>query len=189
MAASREIEELLPAYLNGTLGQADRERVRQALAADPALDDELRYLQELKERLRHCEPGRSPGELGWRRLHRKIAAQASGRRPQPWRLAAAAAVLVIVAQGVLLWRLPGEPTYEMLGGSNDAEIQLRFAADARAGDIAELLAAEDLEIVSGPGAAGLYRLRTGEPATPDELDALVERLARNDRLVAFVARE
>lgn len=190
METGRDIEELLPAYVNGTLAPIDRERVERALAADPLLRQELHFTNLLAERVRQREVGHSPGALGWQRLRREIAGETTKTKQPSWPLAvAAAAVLVALVQGALLWQSPGQQTYEMLGSETGAQIQLRFVADARAADIGKLLAAEQLEIVSGPGAAGIYRLRLLQPATPGMLDELVARLAREDRIVAFVARE
>lgn len=193
MLSRREIEELLPAYVNGTLAQPDRDAVERALADDAALQEELRFLEALQGELKARAAGPTPGSLGWHRLRRRIAETpaAPPERRHWWRQAAAvAAAVLILAQGGLLWQAyDGDAGYEMLGGASDAQLQVRFVPDATAREIAGLLAAEDLEIVSGPGAAGVYRLRTVTSATPAEIDALAVRLARHDTVVAFVARE
>jgi anti-sigma factor RsiW len=193
MPSRREIEELLPAYVNGSLTEPDRDVVERALADDPALQDELRFLEMLQDGLKARAAGPTPGGLGWHRLRRRIAGT-SAAPPEGrhwWRQAAAvAAAVIILAQGGLLWQAYDEDAgYEMLAGESEAQLQVRFVPDASARQIAALLISEDLEIVSGPGAAGVYRLRTATSATPAEIDALVDRLAEHDAIVAFVARE
>jgi anti-sigma factor RsiW len=193
MPSRREIEELLPAYVNGSLTEPDRDVVERALADDPALQDELRFLEMLQDGLKARAAGPTPEGLGWHRLRRRIAGT-SAAPPEGrhwWRQAAAvAAAVIILAQGGLLWQAYDEDAgYEMLAGESEAQLQVRFVPDASARQIAALLISEDLEIVSGPGAAGVYRLRTATSATPAEIDALVDRLAEHDAIVAFVARE
>lgn len=193
MPSRREIEELLPGYVNGSLTEPERDAVERALADDAELQDELRFLEGLQGELQARAAVPTPGSLGWHRLRRRIAevSAAPPERHHGWRQAAAvAAAVLILAQGGLLWQAyHDDARYEMLGGESEARLQVRFVPDASAGEIAELLAAEELEIVSGPGAAGIYRLRTAESATPAEIDALVDRLAQHDAVVAFVARE
>ena len=194
MSSRREIEELLPAYVNGSLAGPERETVERALADDPALQDELRFLEALQEEVQAGTPQSTPGELGWQRLRRRIAETSAahrGRRHGWWQAAAAAAAVVILVQGGLLWQAydSGGAGYELLGGESAAQLQVRFAPRATAREIAALLTAEDLEIVSGPGAAGVYRLRSAGTATPAELDELARRLASEETVVEFVARE
>lgn len=190
MTTEREIEELLPAYVNGTATAEERAAVERALAEEPALVEEKRFLESLGERLGQ-QAANSPGEMGWHRLRRDIRQPAPVRTPRTgwWRQAvAAAAAIVIVVQGGLLWQT-GEDAggYQPLGSEVRAELQLRFVPSASAAEIAALLAAENLEIVSGPGAAGIYRLDVVDDDA--DVDALVERLAGHDDVVAFVARE
>ena len=194
MSSRREIEELLPAYVNGSLAVPDREIVERALADDPDLRDELRFLESLQDALSARATDPTPGELGWHRLRRGIAGTSAappGRRHWWRQAAAAAAAVIILVQGGLLWQAydGGGAGYELLGGESDAQLQVRFAPQATVRDIEALLTAEDLEIVSGPGAAGIYRLRTAGTATPAELDELASRLAGREAVVEFVARE
>lgn len=188
MTTDRDIEELLPAYVNGTATPEERAAVERALADDPALADEKRFLEALQERL-GARAARSPGELGWQRLRRDLRNEAPTAKRGPWRQAlAAAAAVVILVQGGLLWQAVGErPEYRPLGSAARADLQVRFAPQATAAEIEAVLAEENLEIVSGPGAAGVYRLDAVDEDA--DLDALLARLANRDAVIAFVARE
>ncbi|MDN5939957.1 MAG: hypothetical protein L0H83_15025 [Salinisphaera sp.] len=195
MIARREAEELLPAHVNGSLDPATARALDEVLAEDPDLAAEARFLSALREELQ-ADDASTPGAMGWQRLRRSIAAegrpQASAAAPTGWwRAAAVAAVAVIAIQGVLLLRVyqPPTPGYIPLAGEARGQIQLRFAPDATAAQIQRLLAENDLVIISGPGASGVYRLRLGGDADAAEVDAMVAYLARRDGVVAFVARE
>jgi anti-sigma factor RsiW len=62
------VEELLPAYVTGELDEADRERVRAALAASPALREELARYEGLLLLLTiaAAEDLQAPGDLSTR---------------------------------------------------------------------------------------------------------------------------
>lgn len=194
MSERREIEELLPAYVNGTLAPEQARRVETALRQDPALADECRFLETLRDGLRD-DAETTPGEMGWQRLRRSIERERAASPAPPrrtfWRPAAVAAAVVIVAQAALLWRAyePAGPGYVPLAAERAGQIQVRFAPDASAAQINDLLADAGLEIVSGPGASGVYRLRLAEPADAAAVDAAIARLAERDAVIAHVARE
>lgn len=194
MSERRDIEELLPAYVNGTLDAERAHRVETALHEDPGLAEEHRFLTSLRDELRR-DPGRTPGELGWQRLRRGIererAASPAPRRQRFRRPAAVAAAVVIMIQAVLLWRAydPAGPAYEPFEAGRAGQIQVRFEPQATAKQIHALLAGADLEIVSGPGASGVYRLRLTRDADDAAIEAAIERLAERDAVVAHVARE
>ncbi len=89
--------ELLSAFLDGELEEAERQRLEQRLANDAALVDALDELRAVRNTLRSVKPERarrnytlSPG-----------TAASAGRRPPGWfsplRLASAAATLVMLA--------------------------------------------------------------------------------------------
>lgn len=189
MSPRRDIEELLPACVNGTASAEQRAAVERSRCEDPAIDLELRFLDRLGEQLR-SSAGPSPGELGWQRLRRSIE-QGERKHGNPWwpPLAAAAAALVILVQGGMLWQLRDDAAdgYAPLGVDSAADVQIRFAPAAAAADIATLLRAENLAIVSGPSAAGLYRIDAIDEGA--DLDALVGRLSGRNDIVAFAARE
>ena len=62
----REMEDLLPFYVNGTLQADERTRVEAALSEDDGLRTELQFLQSLRSSVKHNAEAqaRSSGELG-----------------------------------------------------------------------------------------------------------------------------
>jgi anti-sigma factor RsiW len=188
-----EIEQLLPGYVSGSLGPGESAAVEQALAADAELRNELRFLQALRDRLLADSRGATVGRMGWHHLQRSLhAAKASPARPRSQWLAAAglAAAALIVVQSGLLWQAyASRDSYRPLASQQGADLQVRFVAGASAAQISGLLAAERLEIVSGPGAAGVYRLRLTDPAERVEVERMALRLAQYDAVIAFVVRE
>lgn len=189
----RELEELLPAYVNGSLDAATASAVATAVAEDPALADEVRFLAALRDHLQAADTGTAPGAMGWQRLRRSL-----DRQPQTmawsrlWRPAAAvAAALVIAIQAGLLWQAqaPTEPAYVPLAAATAGQIQIRFAPTATAAEIRNLLAAVGLDIVSGPGAAGVYRLRLVGDAGEADITAAITYLRDHGAIVAHVARQ
>lgn len=186
----RAIEELLPAYVNGTLTAADAETVAAALEKDPALAQEQRFLHALRDELQRPDNAAAPGDMGWHRLRRGIAAERRAPPQQRWRLAVGvAAAAVIAVQAGLLWRAysPTEPGYIPLSAEAQGQIQVRFTAAATAAEIERLLSANNLVIVAGPSAAGVYRLRLIRGAAG--LDAVIEALAARESVIAHAARE
>lgn len=193
MSNRPELEELLPAYVNGTLDTASRDKVAAAIAQDAELADEVRFLTALRDRIQTDDANTAPGEMGWQRLRRSLPQQ---RQPGPWSqllrpVAAVAAAVVITVQAGLLWQAysPTEPAYIPLAVETRGQIQVRFAPTATAAQMHELLADGGIEIVSGPGASGVYRLRLrGEPDQA-EIGAAIAYLDAHDNIVTFVARQ
>ena len=193
MDARDEIEALLPAYAAGRLSADETERVERALREDPTLEDELRFVEALAEGVRRSAATPTPGDIGLQRLRRSLSTEAKPQRQAFawWPQVAVAALVVVALQGALLWQVttPFEEPYEPLAGDAPGLIQVRFAPDAELGVIEGMLREEGLEIVSGPGAAGVYRLRPTDDAADRDPAALVERLRARSALVTFAARQ
>lgn len=63
-----------------------------------------------------------------------------------------------------------------------------FVADADVDAVTGFLAANDLTIVDGPRAGGIYRLRIAGPRLPEaEAEAVIARLRGESAIVAFIA--
>jgi len=189
----REVDELLPWYVNGTLSDDERERVRRYLGGNEQGSSDVEMLQGVREAVK-VRQFDSPGELGRHRLKAAIEKESRGRRsggPSSgwWRPAMAAAVLVIAVQSVLLissWQ--SDDAFKPAGVAPERPaIQLRFQPGATEGEIRGLLSRLDVEIVSGPGSVGVYRVApVGSDANIEEL---VARLRAAPGIVSFAEVE
>lgn len=184
----REIEELLPFYVNGSLGDAERARVEAALEEDEALRLEVEFLQRMRGSVKEGAQDAGVGALGERRLLRSIRRERrrDGLRRAVRPALALAAGLALVAQSLVIANLMGEERGLDTLGAGGAHLQVRFVPEAREGDLRELLLDEGLVIVEGPSALGLYHLRLEEP---EELDRALEALRAREDLIEHVAKE
>lgn len=207
-----EVELLLPWYEEGRLDEMDMRRVEAALAADPALQDQLALIRE--ERLTVIETNEASGAPRAGALDRLMASieAESGpeRAPSPgqgWlsrllgapvppglQWAGAAAAVLIVLQAAALGYLASTDMnsgarYETASGPAGAPAEgsyahVRFADQATAAQIAEFLADMDMDIVDGPKPGGVYILRISERVLSEgERDALLKKLADNQMLI------
>lgn len=193
MSASEHPDELLPWYANGSLKPQERAQVEHHLQACARCRAQVEFLAAVRRQIQ-SEPLQAPDELGLRRLLRTVRAQADRRRSW-WRPALAAAVLVILAQTALLVSLwPGSESRITPLGAPPGEgvlIQVQFAPQATEAQIRALLGEIRGEIVAGPGALGVYRIRVEgvDASGSEEVESIVARLRRQDDLVLHVARE
>lgn len=171
----REIEELLPFYLNGSLSGDEHARVEAALAGDKGLRQQLEFLRAVSGAVRSDDPAAAaPGDLGLARLRRDIGQATGGRQPgrSVLRSVAALAAAFILGVGVMaLWpslgRGPEDAIYEQAGGPvAKGALIVAFRPGATAEQISTLLLSVDGAIVDGPSAIGLYRVDL-----PDGADA------------------
>lgn len=173
----REVEQLLPWYVNGTLTGQERERVRRYLQENEHAAVEVEVLRGVRDAVKSEDVG-SPGEFGLRRLKEGIRDTArpeasAGGPSRWWRPAMAAAALVIVVQGALLIDAWQRGDTWVPAGVEPARpiLQLRFDPAATEKEIRGLLNELDIELVSGPSSVGVYR------AAPMGEDADIEKLA------------
>jgi hypothetical protein len=164
----REIEELLPFYLNGSLSGGEHARIEAALKADEGLRQQLEFLSAISGAVQSDGPASAaPGDLGLARLRREI-----GRQPgrSTLRSVAALAAAFVLGVGVMaLWpsldRAPEDATYEQAGGPvAKGALIVAFRPGATAEQISTLLLSVDGAIVDGPSAIGLYRVDLPEGA-------------------------
>ena len=165
----REIEELLPFYLNGSLSGDEHARVEAALKADEGLRQQLEFLSAISGAVQSDGPASAaPGDLGLARLRRDIGRQPPGR--SALRSVAALAAAFILGVGVMaLWpsfdRAPEDATYEQASGPvAKGALIVAFRPGATAEQISTLLLSVDGVIVDGPSAIGLYRVDLPEGA-------------------------
>ena len=209
------IEELLPWHAAGTLDRRDADRVEAALKRDPELArrfemvrDELGATIQLNETLGapsaramtdlfakiDAEPKRAPRGLG---LSARISEFFGGFTPRAMAYASAAAVLAIVLQagviGVMVTKSGGSGgSYETASAPTTAPgvgafTIIRFAPQATMDDITKFMEMNKFNVVAGPTAGGLYKVRVGDASLPSsDLNALVKKL-QSDTVVGFVA--
>lgn len=169
---TKDISELLPFYLNGTLGDAEKAAVERALAADAGLRTELSALRALQSAVRSQDPGRGPGELGLARLKREIGPAA---RPvwmtRGGALAAAFALgAILSAAGMSLLTEEVGGTFRQAGGPvAGPQLVVGFRPEATVAEMSDLLLSQDATIEDGPSALGLYRVTVPEGSDPAQV--------------------
>jgi anti-sigma factor RsiW len=190
--SDRELEELLPAYVNGTLSNEQHAVVEAYLTRHINARAEVIWLRALRRRMQRLPASKPPGELGWQRL--RLSLREAGRvAPGPgwWKPAMAAAALIIAVQAAILVDLrPWEGDFRPLSGpvEEGGLVQVQFHPSASMAEIRELLLQVDGRIVDGPSAVGLYRVRigSGDASAQVVADALSVLHANGD-LVDYAA--
>jgi anti-sigma factor RsiW len=167
---------LLPWYLNGTLADAERERVENWLHAAPERGSELAMWRAVQADARHAPPVPAFDELGWRRLR----AQLPGTRRMPWlQVAAAASVLLIAGLQTAILVREEAGVHRPLSETPRADqwqLQVRFAESATMAGIGALLERHDAQLVAGPSALGLYTLAVSKREPSSSPQALIDAL-------------
>lgn len=185
MSLSR-FDELLPFYVNGTLGDDDRLFVERWLREHPDADVELRWARSLQQQL-HEDVVAVSSEVGLERALQRIRAE----RPQTAPAAAvsplqrardwlaslvplpmrgpvlAGALAVVALQGVVIASLMSErDAWDAVRGAKPSVVaeagpylKVNFKADAREADIRLLLIGVQGSLAAGPGQLGDYYVR------------------------------
>jgi hypothetical protein len=184
--------EQIPFLLNGTLSASDRDALRAAIAAEPALGRELELQRRIREAVNQSAavPLRSSLPQFMNRLaaesqrdvntangnvtslQRKVLPMSAERRHRHgWKIAFALAASLAIIQATMLAPLLKQTGGELepLSGPKTTAIvtpnlQITFKPDATERQIRELLRAQGVELVSGPSALGVYQARAADPA-------------------------
>ncbi len=183
--------ELLPWYVNGTLGDEDRAWVERHLAEHPDARAELSWYESLQSRMQETAPA-VPATIGLAKVMRliqgdrpTIAERISaffgdfGMRPA---MALAGFALVAIQGGVIFNLMvdaqEDESEIRALKATRVEEgpmLKVNFAPDAKEADIRYLLMSVQGHLAGGPGQLGDYYVRV--PAGKEA--AIAEQLKAN----------
>jgi len=195
--------DLLPWLVNGTLDATERDAVERHVRTCIVCHRELKEQRQLKAAVGDQPTIHVSAHLGLAELDRRLDAKPAvgrGMREwggwsaalQPFAYATAAGIALLA---FLLWLTPlpeiGADRYETLAtetGGPAKLIDVVFAQQTTAAEMAALLAEVDGEIVAGPSAVGRYSVRIASGRANDaQLLKIVARLAADSR-VRFVGR-
>lgn len=179
-------DELLPFYVNGTLGAEERTWIESYLREHPPAENELRWLRAVQAMTQE-EAVAASSEVGLERALQRIRAERptpspalpaswvarlrdwlSRLVPQPMlKPALAGALAVIALQAVIIATMVDERddtslirTVPPIGVAEQAAfVKVNFRPDATEADIRMLLIDAQANIASGPGQLGDYYVR------------------------------
>ncbi|MDA5555810.1 hypothetical protein [Shimia sp. MMG029] len=162
-------DEELDTYVRGQASDTLTQAIERDMAVTPALRAEIALLRGIRPALEKEAPVSPPGELGWRRLEAALSDAPQERllqnraTPNHWRVAAIALGIAVIAQGALLLMpkvVQQEARFHTASQADEGfELAVAFEPDAQIATVATLLANAGAQIVDGPSAAGLYRIR------------------------------
>ncbi|HUO86568.1 MAG TPA: zf-HC2 domain-containing protein [Thermoanaerobaculia bacterium] len=197
----QEAWELLPWYVNGTLGSDERQAVEVHLDRCPLCRSELAASRELAFAVRAAEESPQAVELRLERLLDRLEPPATAQSAPPrvaprrrgdhlrpavrWVLALQAAALLVLTLGLgsLLARQPPGPTtggfrtlaaapVEAVTPGHTPTVRAVFSPTASEAELRRLLLAVEARLIDGPSAAGVYTLQLVGEAP----EAALERL-------------
>jgi anti-sigma factor RsiW len=191
--------ELIPWYLNGTLSPEEHARVEAYLEqGGEAAKAELELQRQIQSQASEWHEGSTPGEFGWKRLQRDLQRDTEKKkdpkRGSNWlRPAMAAAIAVIVIQGVLLnslWSPDQTDGLQPLSGTvaETSALQVMFQPEATALQIRKLLQEIGAVVVDGPSASGIYRLSLADDSMVNRKLA-IQKLHAAKGVIEHVAEE
>lgn len=202
-----DVSQLLPWHVNRTLDEKQSARLDAALEDDPDLASEHLWLQSLRRTLREDTPARSD-DTGLDELLARVRAERTNtlkpfpsaapapRRPAWLPRGYALAASVILAQAALIGVLVMErDEYALLSflaplaskqtATPGVVLQVVFREQASEAAIRAALRDARGEIVGGPGALGVYRIKIAAPGA----DAALARLRGNGEVVENAVKE
>ena len=213
---NEELELLLPWYVNGTLDEASRKKIDEALALDENLRRSLQLAREDQQAAFESNEAITPPPAAT--LERIMAAAAASGRARrhslklslaeafrgfvvslsPRALAAVAAVLAVVIAlqtvtiSVMGLKGPGvELASVEPGGQSEATARLivGFAPGATVEQVTTLLDSLGLRIVQGPTGGGLYVVEVAvSEATGPEGEKVLQQLQGKRDMIIFSAK-
>ncbi len=181
------------AYVAGTLSEAERQHFEQKMTVEPDCRQAVRQTRALKRLLSEYYTEKRPSASSWDRvaaaMDRDDAHPSPGRGWTAW-LGGVAVAGLLAVQLVLIHEQvrPVQTLYQPMGAEATTRpvFQVRFNPQATQGEVTRLLQRLDLEVVGGPGAAGLYRLAPPATLPADRLVRLKHALSRSALVVEVV---
>jgi len=180
-------DELIQAYVTGTLDPGAAAQIDEAAKTDPELAAELAIWRSARAVQADAVAKAGASEFGWARIERAIQTGEVRRnandnpvekpfwsRPMfaPWQAAAAAVFALIGWQAVVSPMIGtagegGDATYTLAGEvtGQDFAFRVAFIDNARASDIESALRGVEARIVDGPSAIGFYTIAFDDPET------------------------
>jgi anti-sigma factor RsiW len=213
-----EIEALLPWFVTGKLAEAERARIERYLAAHPDVARQVALArEESAETIAGAESFGVPSRTSFDRLMAQIGQDERARaglmqrftpyleriadwiggfsRVQLGGLAVAAALLLAVQAVTVTYLMTGGGvTYQTASGPSDIAPErgtfalVSFKPTATVQEITAMLAELGAQVVDGPKAGGLWRVRlAAEPLPVADAQARIETLRAKSTVVGFVS--
>lgn len=206
-ALHREIWNLLPWHVNGTLSERQASRVEKHLAECAECRSEHTSQRALQQHLREEDSVVQTPHASLRKLMARIeqddqapaAVRGSGQSQRiRWLVAAVVvqAVGLIALSGVMTWKLQSirsEPRYATVSAAgapttNALAARVVFSASMATGDLGNVLRGMKAQVVAGPSEAGVYTLAFPDTMSEQDVAAAVAKLrARADVRFAEIA--
>lgn len=187
----RQVWDALPWILNGSASEDEQRSVQKHLRGCADCRDALAFEQRVHDALTHREELLGKAEAGWQRLSNRIdGGSGSGRRLSAGTVnhwLAAAVVVEALALGVLVnssWlnraeRVPAGD-YRTLSQpgpvARPATIRVVLTPDMTLGQFRALLSNAHLQVVAGPGNAGVWSLAPTEDVDTFAAEASLREL-------------
>ena len=196
---SKEIEELLPFYVNETLQDAERLQVEEALKGNAELQEEVALLERLRAEMQGMSADISPGELGLKRLQQSLSTEQKQTAEAPtsandnvmgwgWKAAAVAACMLLAIQTFVFapnWSGDNADLTAAGGGAisvpHGVLYSVTFSPNAKEEDMRALLLSAGARIIDGPSAIGVYRL-----AAPGKSDEILKKFQSRHNLIESI---
>lgn len=217
ISRKEEIEMLLPLYATGKLSEDEWKMVEAYLEEHPDMTMQLALIDA--ERDANISAHENLGTLSPKvltRIHARLDAlegEAAQTKPSfvatiqhfltqlidiqtgVGKFAAAAAVFLIIIQGIIIGSLTLQPAGRFETASGEKTIQtvqgtallIAFQDNANIGDIISLVTEFDATIISGPTEEGFLTLKISDKILPaEQVEKIIEKLESKDTLVQFV---
>ncbi|WP_169544576.1 hypothetical protein [Sneathiella aquimaris] len=193
----KELDHLLPFYVNNSLSGAEKQAVEDRLKTDPDFDAERQFLVALQGKIKEQVFEKSPGEMGLARLHAAMGEHgksfkstdvskgvlANDNSVQGWwrPVAVAACIALAVLGGIQVNSTLTEEGMVTASGGNASGpvLQVFFEERSTEKDIRSLLRQQQLNIIEGPTALGFYRVEILGADKGKDVEALIKKLVAN----------